>query len=192
MKINETIVTTQNARGEVHITPFGVRRRDGLVLIAPFKPSTTLQNILDTNVATVNFTDDVRVFAGALSKQLSCELTPTSLIKGSRLTETLSHWELELVEVEEDETRPTLLMKIVNEENHRPFMGFNRAQSAVIELAVLISRLQMLPKEKIMQEKVYLQIAIDKTAGPNELEAWRWLENRMDAFYAEQEGKHLA
>jgi len=40
----------------------------------------------------------------------------------------------------------------------------------------------MLPPEKIDTEMKYLAIAIDKTAGPNEHEAWSWLVARIDAF----------
>jgi hypothetical protein len=63
----------------------------------------------------------------------------------------------------------------VHEEYHQAFQGFNRAQAAGIELAVLVSRLKRLPFEKICQEMDYLTIAIEKTAGPRELEAWGWL-----------------
>jgi len=192
MKIYETIVTTQSPEGEVHITPFGVREERGKILIAPFKPSTTLQNILNTRVAVVNLTDDVRVFASALTKKIRYEVEAAEKINGVRLADTLAHMELELVEVIEDDQRPTLVMQVVNTVNHRPFRGFNRAQAAVIELAVLVSRLHMLPKEKIMQEKAYLQIAIDKTAGEAESEAWQWLETTIAQFYAEQSGEHLA
>ena len=37
----------------------------------------------------------------------------------------------------------------------------------------------MLPVEKIQQEIAYLTIAIDKTAGSKELEAWGWLMARI-------------
>jgi hypothetical protein len=60
-------------------------------------------------------------------------------------------------------------------EQHAPFPGFNRAQAAVVEGAVLVSRLFMLPADKIDREMAYLQIAIDKTAGDREREAWDWL-----------------
>ena len=39
----------------------------------------------------------------------------------------------------------------------------------------------MLPPEKIDAELRYLQIAIDKTAGPHEREAWSWLMERIAA-----------
>lgn len=66
---------------------------------------------------------------------------------------------------------------------HQAFNGFNRAQAAVIELAVLASRLHMLPKGKVEMELTYLQIAIDKTAGSRELEAWQWLIEKIDDYY---------
>ena len=66
---------------------------------------------------------------------------------------------------------------------HAPFPGFNRAQAAVIEGAVLVSRLGMLPRDKVEREMAYLQIAIDKTAGAAELEAWRWLTEAVERHH---------
>jgi hypothetical protein len=54
-------------------------------------------------------------------------------------------------------------------------MGFNRAQYSVLEAAILVSRLGMLPQEKIDAELDYLKIGLEKTASPKELEAWSWL-----------------
>ncbi len=70
--------------------------------------------------------------------------------------------------------------------NHRPWEGFNRAQAAVLECAVLVTRLKMLPPEKIDAELKYLEIAISKTAGPREQEAWGWLMEKIEAFRAGQ------
>ena len=71
---------------------------------------------------------------------------------------------------------------------HRSFLGFNRAQAAVIEGAILISRLERLPREKIDREMAYLAIAIEKTAGPLEREAWQWLEERLATFRTADRG----
>ena len=75
----------------------------------------------------------------------------------------------------------------VHEAQHAPFLGFNRAQAAVIEGAVLVSRLRMLAPEKVDAEMAYLQIAIDKTAGAAEHEAWGWLRDAVAAFRAQPE-----
>jgi hypothetical protein len=59
--------------------------------------------------------------------------------------------------------------------NHKPFQGFNRAQYSVLEAAILISRLDRLPWEKIQAELDYLRIGLEKTAGEREREAWDWI-----------------
>jgi uncharacterized protein len=184
--IFETIITSIDSTGEPHITPFGVRYEGELIVISPYKPSTTLDNILATKCAVMNLTDDVRVFAGALTNRKVGELVQANKIKACRLADCLAHVELELIEVRDDATRPQLIMQKVAEFNHKPFAGFNRAQAAVIELAVLVSRLHLLPREKIQAELAYLQIAIDKTAGEREKQAWDWLTKAIESFYADQ------
>jgi hypothetical protein len=72
-------------------------------------------------------------------------------------------------------------MTRLHEATHAPFIGFNRAQAAVIEGAVLVSRLAMLTADKVDAEMAYLQIAIDKTAGAEEREAWSWLQQAVAA-----------
>lgn len=190
--ILETIITSVDLQGNAHVTPFGVRMQNGLVVISPFKPSVTLDNILATKHAVMNQTDDVRVFAAALTRRQAWAVMPVEKIPGVRLADTLAHKELKLVSVNQDTTRPQLFLEVVHEVQHQPFQGFNRAQAAVIELAVLVSRLHMLPKEKVISEMQYLKIAIDKTAGERELEAWGWLVERVNNFYAEQSGENFA
>ncbi len=195
--ILETIITSVDTAGNPHITPFGVRYEGDFIVISPYKPSITLDNILATKCAVMNLTDDVRVFAGALTNRKIGELVQANKIKdyqirSFRLADCLAHVELELLEVRDDATRPALIMKKVAEVNHKPFSGFNRAQAAVIELAVLVSRLHLLPREKIQADLQYLQIAIDKTAGEREKQAWGWLTETIENFYAEQIGENQA
>jgi hypothetical protein len=175
----ETIVTTRGADGRVHIAPMGIRVSDAEVVLAPFRPSATLDNVLATGCAVVNLTDDVRVFAGCLTGRRDWPTLVCEAIAGVRLADCLAHRELALERVEDDPGRPRLVCRTVLERAHRPFRGFNRAQAAVIEAAILVSRLHMLPPSKIDSEMEYLAIAVEKTAGPDEWEAWRWLTERI-------------
>jgi hypothetical protein len=190
--IYETIVSTVNEQGDVHVTPFGIRMQDDLVVISPYKPSSTLQNILRSGHAVLNLTDDVRVFAGALLERQVWSLLPAEKIAGYRLADTLAHKELKLVRVEDDLVRPQLFLEVVHTVQHASFQGFNRAQAAVIELAVLVSRLKRLPMEKIQQEMDYLRIAIEKTAGERELQAWSWLVEAIENHQADLNNENLA
>jgi len=179
--IYETVVTTTTPSGDVHIAPMGVRYAGDEVVLMPFKPSATLVNIESTGVAVLNLLTDVRVFAGCITGRRDWPTMPVPEVRGVRLAVALGHVALRLVERQDDAQRPRLRLARVHEAQHASFRGFNRAQAAVIEGAVLASRLHMLPAEKIDAEMRYLQIAIDKTAGPAELEAWGWLQEAVAA-----------
>ena len=182
--IHEVIVTTISNEDIVHIAPMGIRFIDKQVVISPFKPSTTLNNITENNIATINFIDDVRVFAGIVSRhKKDWELsTRTDLEIVPNLTLTNTFYNVVVNEYQEDDKRPNIICDIKNSEVIKPFLGFNRAQFSVIEAAVLLSRLGMISMDKIDREIEYLKIGIDKTAGPHELEAWGWIQDKILSY----------
>ncbi len=185
--IRETIVTTQNLNGQVHVAPIGlIEEGDGFV-IAPFRPSMTLDNLAANPYAVANYTDDVLVFAGCLTGRREWATRPATKVRGVVLEQALAHAELTVVRVTEDAMRPRFLCRVVHEETHAPFRGFNRAKAAIVEAAILVSRLHMLPADKIDREIAYLQIAVDKTASPRDRQAWDWLMQRIAEHRANSE-----
>ena len=177
--IRECIVITRSRAGVLQIAPLGLIEEGEHLVIAPFRPSLTLDNLRENPFAVANYTDDVLVFAGCLTGRRDWPTRPATKVPGAALEQALAHAELQVVDVVEDELRPRFRCAVVHEENHRPFRGFNRARAAVVEAAILVSRLHMLPPEKIEREIAYLQIAIEKTAGPRERQAWDWLMQRV-------------
>lgn len=182
--IRETIVSTADRTGKVHIAPLGIIADGDGWIIAPFHPSTTLDNLRALPFAAANFTDDVRVFAGCLTGRGEWPTAACEEIPVPRLARSLAHAELAVTHVGEDAQRPRFHCRVLRTVAHAPFKGFNRAQAAVIEAAILVSRLPMLPREKIEREIGYLEIAIGKTASAAEQEAWDWLTEAIRAFYA--------
>ncbi len=182
--IRECIVTTTDKTGKVHIAPLGIiAEKDGWI-IAPFRPSVTLDNLAAVPFAVASYTDDMRIFAGCLTGRKDW---PTVAVDGCpvpRIEAALAHTVLEVASIEDDGVRPRHLCRVIAEQTHAPFTGLNRAKAAVLELAILVSRLGMLPREKIEEEIAYLTIAIEKTAGPDEKEAWGWLMQRVDEHFA--------
>jgi uncharacterized protein len=184
--IREAIVSTMNKSGQVHFAPFGITAAGEGWIIAPFYPSTTLSNLRSVPFAAANFTDDVRVFAGCLTGRSQWPTARCEEIPVLRLAKTLAHAELAVTHVSEDDRRPQFHCRVVRTAAHEPFRGFNRAQAAVIEAAILVSRLKLLPREKVERELSYLQSAITKTASSAEEEAWRWLLDAVGNFYAKE------
>ena len=191
-QIFETVVTTCSPAGTVHVAPMGVRYVDDRVVLKPFRPSTTLDNILASGTAVLNLLTDVRVFAGCVTGRRSWPTVDVHLAgepRAVRLAAALEHVVLRLDSQDDDAQRPTLRLARLRGERHGTYPGFNRAQAAVIEGAVLVSRLHLLARAKIESEMSYLQIAIDKTAGPSEHEAWGWLREAVAREAATVEGR---
>lgn len=182
--IIESIIVTRGASGEDHIAPLGIIADGAHWIVAPFKPSRTLDNLRANPVASAAMPADVRVFAGCLTGRKGWPLVPARAVACSVLADAISHRELEVIDVVEDEQRPRFVCRVVHEESHQPAPGYNRAQAAVIEAAILSSRLHMLPEEKVRSELAYLDIAISKTAGEAEREAWDWLVEKIETHYA--------
>jgi uncharacterized protein len=186
--IREAIVTTIDSGGLAHLAPLGLIAEGERWILAPFHPSTTLANLRQSPFAVANLTDDVRVFAGCLTGRRDWPLAPANVVAAPRLAATLAHLELVVVEVREDARRPRFVCRVAHRASHAPFEGFNRAQSAVIEAAVLISRLDLLPREQIEPELARLGGIVEKTAGAAEAEAWSWLKVRAAQFYGDAAG----
>jgi hypothetical protein len=183
--IRETVITTVSADGLAHVAPMGATVIDEGYLLQPFRPSQTLDNLIATRCGSINFTDDARIFAGCITqRRRDWPTVPASRVASVRLAECLAHEEFEIVDIADDPVRPRLLARVVHLETHAPFKGMNRAKAAVLEGAILVSRLHMLPAEKIDTEMAYLSIAIEKTAGEEEREAWRWLLEAVETFRA--------
>ena len=182
--IREAVVTTIDRAGQAHLAPIGLIEDGEGWVIAPFLPSTTHDNLVETSLAVANYTDDARIFAGLVTGRRDWPLVPSATIPVPRLALALAHAELRVAHVEADPQRPRFHCTVLHKAQHAPFEGFNRAANAVLECAILLTRLHMLPREKVEQETAYLSIAIEKTAGPREREAWSWLMQKRDAFYA--------
>ena len=174
--VRETLVTTKNADESIKVSPLGVYVDDKILKLKPFKPSKSLENILRNESGVINYVDDVRIFASCITnKEIQINFKKVSKIDCSRIEKAISHTEFIVKDIKDDSQRPTIICKPINEETHKMFYGFNRAKSAIIELCILASRLGIIEDSKIKKEISYLKIAIEKTAGENELEAWNWL-----------------
>lgn len=179
--IYEAVVSTRDAAGAAHFTPMGYRLDGDTVTLAPFVPSTTLENLRREPYAVINVTDDVSVIAGCLTGHRTWPVIAAENVPGFRLAEVLAHRELTVTDCEDDAVRPTFRLATVAEQSHRAPRGYNRAQSAVLEAAILFTRLDWLDPVKVAREIAYLQIAVEKTAGPRERTAWQWLTAAIQA-----------
>lgn len=190
--ILETIVTTAAADGSLHLVPFGLIREGEDFWVAPFRPSPTIANLEVQPVFAAAAPADVRVIAGCVTGRRDWPTEPCRTIPVPRLAEAYGHMELEVVEVRDDPVRPRFRGRVVHAESHRPFLGHNRAVNAVLEAAILSTRLHMLAPETVLAELHHHRIAVEKTAGPAEREAWNWIAAKVAAALPQAAAASLA
>jgi uncharacterized protein len=169
--IIETIITTRAKDGVVNCAPMGVEWGDDTIVLKPFLETATYRNVTATGVAVVNLTDDVRVFARAAISNPAYETVPAAVVDGVVLADCCSWRELKVVSIDSNPPRSRIETAVVHRGARREFIGFNRACHAVLEAAIYATRLHILPRAFIESEMERLQVIVDKTAGPRELEA---------------------
>jgi len=173
--ILETIVTTVAEDGAVNCAPMGVdwdpvANGDAIVL-KPFLETATYRNLAATRAAVVNLTDDVRVFARAAISNPTFPSVPAAAVRGVVLADCCSWREVEVRSIDSTPPRSRIETAVVHRGTRRDFIGFNRACHAVLEAAIYATRVHLLPRAFLEGELARLQVIVDKTAGPHELEA---------------------
>lgn len=174
--ILEGIVTTQNADGSTNISPMGPRVEPSLqrFVLRPFQTSTTYRNLKRQGQGILHVTDDVEVFAlaamGALQPQPALARVPG--VDVQRLDDTCRWYAFRVTLLDDSTERTTIECETTASGHVRDFFGFNRAKHAVIEGAILATRLAILPHDEIRAEFARLAIIVEKTAGEQEQRAW--------------------
>jgi uncharacterized protein len=178
--IIESIVTTLNEAGEANFAPMGVTIGEGEIVIRPYTDSTTCRNLVATGVAVVNLTDSVRLFAESAIAGPQFPNFPAELIRGLVLTDACSYYECSVMHADTAGSRASFRCKIVKKEVLREFIGFNRAKNAIIEAAILATRVRLLEVETILEEYRRLSEIVQKTGGEQEAWAMRYLQDYVE------------
>lgn len=179
LMIIEGLVTTTDAGGRLNVAPMGpIVHGDFLRLtLRPFQPSTTFSNLSATRCGVFHVTDDVlliaRIITGTLTEPVQTD--PAVSVAGQVLRDCCRWFEFTVDSVDASEVRSRLESTVVHSQERRPFSGFNRARHAVLEAAILATRLHLLPAVQIQQHLELLQPAVQKTGGAVELQAWQLL-----------------
>ena len=183
--IVESIVTTLDAEGRPNFAPMGVEWGDEVIVLKPFLETTTFRNVSATGVAVVNLTDDVLLIAQSAIGSPTFPASPATVVPGVVLEAACSWREIEVAALDATPPRSRIEARVVHRGVRREFVGFNRARHAVLEAAILATRVHLLPAAQIRDELARLQILVDKTAGPREREAWalvgEYVESRLGA-----------
>jgi uncharacterized protein len=178
--ILEGIVTTLDPDGAVHVAPMGPIVDESLtkLRLRPFQTSQTYANLKRSACGVFHVVDDVLLLARS-AVGLLAETPPTvpaEKISGAVLADCCRWYEFEVRECDDSQPRAELSAQVVHAGRRRDFFGFNRAKHAVVEAAILATRVQLISRAEILSEFERLRPAVAKTGGPAESDAFALLE----------------
>jgi hypothetical protein len=179
--ILEGLVTTRDADGGVHVAPMGPVAEASMatLLLRPFRTSTTYANLARTRYGVFHVVDDVLLLAQAAIGRLEAvpETFPAVKVDGAVLADACRWYEFAVDDIDDSRERTEMPAHVVHVGRIRDFFGFNRARHAVVEAAILATRVHLLPRDDILNQLAALQPAVEKTGGPRERQAFELLRD---------------
>lgn len=188
--ILESLVTTIDAQGVVNLAPMGpvVDREITSIELRPFVGSRTYANLRATERAVVHVTDDCLLLARAAISTVD----PAGLVEPieggaySVLSDACRWYAVQITAWHEHPQRPRAECVIVRQQRNRDFFGLNRAQYAVVEAAILATRMHLIAAEVLQSQLRELATLVERAGGDRERQAFELLEKHI----ATAHGKH--
>jgi len=184
--ILEGLVTTTDSSGAMHLAAMGPQVDDDAavagtierLLLRPFSTSQTAANLLRLPEGVFHITDDALLLARVVTGmvEVSPASRPATAVEGYVLADACRAYEFRIDSADHSQERLRLEARVVTVHEGRPFLGFHRARHAVVEGAILVTRLHLLGAEEVGRQLRELAVLVEKTGGPREHEAWRLLE----------------
>jgi hypothetical protein len=182
--ILEGIVTTLNPDGTLNVAPMGpiVDESMQTLLLRPFTTSHTYSNLVRSPCGVFHVVDDVLLLARAAIDRwdVAPETFDAEQIQGRVLAAACRWYEFEIDRATAVEGRAELRARVVHVGRLRDVFGFNRAKHAVLEAAILATRVHILPGEELQRQMQELRTRVTKTAGAREAEAFELLACYID------------
>jgi hypothetical protein len=182
--ILEGIITSRNNDGSINVAPMGpiVDETMTWLKLRPFQSSTTFHNLRRHRAGVFHVIDDVLLLAKAAigCRAETPETRAAVKIDGAVLADACRWYEFEIESLDESHERAEFMARVVHVGHIRDFFGFNRAKHAVLEAAILATRVHLIAPAELRRELERLRTPVTKTAGPREAEAFRLVENYID------------
>ncbi|MEX0818486.1 MAG: DUF447 domain-containing protein [Pirellulaceae bacterium] len=185
--ILEGIVTTLNEDGSPNISPMGPEVDVPLTrfVLKPYQTSRTYQNLKRVGEGVLHVTDDVELIARAAINQFDepPATFPATAVRGVVLADACRWYAFRVANLDDRDERTRIECNVIDEGRIRDFFGFNRAKHAVLEAAILATRTKFLPRSEVSEALARLRVAVDKTAGEVERQAFELLVRHIDSAY---------
>jgi hypothetical protein len=174
--IIETIFSTINEAGEPNFAPMGLIWSGESALVRPFRDTQTYRNLRYRGCGVANFCDDVLAYVQCGLYDSTLEFFPARAVPGIVYRGACSWLELEVISQNGSEERADFHCRVLRKGWQRDFLGFCRASNAVIEAAILATRLALYDRKKVEDELIHYLKIVEKTGGEKEKQAFQLIQ----------------
>lgn len=182
MIVVEGIITTLDSSDRLHVAAMGAlvtpEPSPPRLTLRPFETSTSLRHLRERGEAVFHLVDDPILLARTVVKRLDVATIPTRAaqrVAGRILTDCCGYRELRVLTIQETRPRVAVELRVEAAGQVREWAGWNRARFAVVEAAILATRVGILPQVDIERQLVGLRPLVEKTGGEHEHQAFEWL-----------------
>ena len=123
--------------------------------------------------------DDVLLLAQAAIDQIDPQpqLLPACAVSGVILADACRWYAFRVRSIDDRQPRTEIAADVVDQGRQRATFGFNRAKHAVVEAAILATRISLIPRAEIEAELDRLAVPVAKTGGERKHQAFEMLRN---------------
>lgn len=140
----------------------------------------TYRNLKARREGVLHVMDDALLLAKSVLDQLDVSqlaTRPAEKVFGRVLLDSCQYYEFQVTDLDDSGERTEIWAETVASGQNRPFFGWNRAKHAVLEAAILATRVAFLPLDEMIADYEKLFVLVEKTGGPAEFEAFRLLDD---------------
>jgi len=183
--IIETIFSTIDEQGLPNFAPMGVEWGDEFLTVRPYRNTHTYCNLRRHGYGVANLTENVLAYVrcGLYGEVLPC--FPAKTVPGVVFEGTCSWRELKVISGDGSDQRAEFQCRVLYTGKQRDFLGFCRAAGAVIEAAILATRLTLCDPKEIEERIRYCWNIVHKTGADNEKRAMQLIDQ-----YVRMRGSH--
>jgi len=178
--------TGASLTARVNVAPMGpaVAPNFEKMLLRPFQEGTTFTHLAATGEAVFHVVDEGALFArgvlGRLAPGPALPVRPAREVEGAILETACHAFELRERRRDTSEARALFEMDVLARHVHRPYFGPNRAAHALLEAAILVSRLHLTGPGPVLEAFPEFETRIAKTGTPADRAAMAELRRHVE------------
>jgi uncharacterized protein len=182
--IIETIFSSLDENDKPNFAPMGILWGEDSVIVRPFRTSQTYSNLLSSGHGVANLSDNVLAFVQCALYDAILPSFPAVTVPGVVFQDACSWLELAVVAVDGSDERAEFRCRVLHRGRQKDFLGYCRARNAVIEAAIIATRLTLYDRNRAADIlKQYMKV-VEKTGSEIEKQAFQLI-----CQYVEKQGE---